>query len=277
MWADFRTKIQKFLDRGESMQIVAPYGFGKSRFGKSLNGLFLDPNLLQSPDEMLQTVKTSPERKLIVFDSFDELLTPDYSPFFKYLKALRDQHKYQLVYVFLTHKIAPNTPILGDLYQLVTEHIEYLPALEPTEYDLFGFSPTPKQLKEIEALSGGIPILVKTCVLAMRDGTSPHPTFLEEMLNESPNHPAYTKSQLIQNYRASNTLSASETRLLNLLLEKTGQIVSKNQICQAVYPDAKNYSGISDHAIDQLIHRLRAKIKNKYTLTTHRGLGYKLK
>ena len=52
--------------------------------------------------------------------------------------------------------------------------------------------------------------------------------------------------------------------------------ISKDQICATVYPDVKDRAGISDHAIDQLIHRLRTKIKSKYTVTTHRGLGYQL-
>ena len=71
-------------------------------------------------------------------------------------------------------------------------------------------------------------------------------------------------------------LTAAETRLMDLFLTNRGQIVSKNQICDVVYPDVKNKAGISDHALDQLVHRLRVKIKNQYTLTTHRGLGYKL-
>lgn len=281
MLVDFKTKIQSFLDRGESVQIIAPYGFGKSRFGRSLGGLFIDTNLLQTPTEILETIKSSSERKLIIIDSFDQILSDDYLGLFKYLKALRDQHKYQLAYVFLTHKNIDSRfqPLLGDLYNLVSEHVEYLPVLETTEYDLFGFSPTPKQLKEIEKLSGGIPILVKHCVLALRDGLDiSQPTFLPEMLKDSLNNPAYTKSQLVQDYLSSQPqpLSASETRLLDLFLSHSNQIVSKDQICQTVYPDVKNYSGVSDHAIDQLIHRLHSKVKNRYTIQTYKGLGYKL-
>jgi len=63
---------------------------------------------------------------------------------------------------------------------------------------------------------------------------------------------------------------------LDLLLAKKEEIVSKDIIAQTVYPDVKNYSGVSDHAIDQLVHRLREKIKDKYSLQTHRGLGYKI-
>ncbi len=276
--------MQQFLDRGESVQIVAPSGFGKSRFAKSLAGLLVDPNILQSPAEMLEFIKTSSERKLIILDSFDHLLSTEYQPLFKYLKGLRDQYKYKLAYVVLTHKlIGPeNQKLLGDFYELATEHIEYLPVLKPSEYDYFGWQPTTSQVVEVEELSGGIPTLVKICVFAMRDKTNlnSNPKLeaaITEMLADSPDHPAYKNSSLVQNYlhNLKNTqLSASETRLLNLLLKNKGQIVSKDQICKEIYPDVKNYLGITDHAIDQLMHRLRTKVKNKYTLSTRRGLGY---
>ncbi|TSC85321.1 MAG: hypothetical protein G01um101416_943 [Microgenomates group bacterium Gr01-1014_16] len=249
---------------------MAPPGFGKSRFGRSLGGLFVDPHI----NNPLTTIQTSPERKLIIIDSFDTLA--DLS-LFNYLKALRDENKYHLAYVFLVNKPF-NDPVLGDLLKLTSEHIEYLPVLDPAEYDLFGFNPSPKQFKEIEKLSGGIPILVKACVYSMRDGSPLNvDPFIAQMLASSPQHPSYINSQLIQDYLDNNSpLSASETRLLTLLEAHKGQLVSKDQICEVVYPDVKNRAGITDHAIDQLIHRLRAKVLEKYSIVTHRGLGYRL-
>src|SRR3989344_3577481 len=246
MSPEFKTKIGAFLERGECVQIVAPPGFGKSRFGRSLGGLFLDPNLLQTPEELLATLKASSETKLIVFDSFDQLLFEPYQTIHKYLKAYRDNHRGQLALVFLVVKPLPPhlQPLLGDLYELATEHIVYLPALHPSEYDLFGFAPTPNQLTEITKLSGGIPALVKICCLAMRDSTSLDPSHnpklqaqIEEMLSASPNLQAYQNSQLVQDYlsnRNKRDLSATETRLLNLFTEHLGHIVSKDQIAQTV-------------------------------------------
>lgn len=285
MLSGFKAKISAWLDKGESVQIIAPYGFGKSRFGRSLDGLFLDPNILQTPEAMLAAVKDSSERRLVILDSIDEYLSPDYSPFFKYLKGLRDQHKYSLAYVLLTHRPLGlrHQPVLNSFYSLATEHVEYLPALETSEYDLFGFTPASKQLQDIATQSGGIPYLVKACILAMRDGHPLNPAKLagpiEAMLTDVPDHPAYAKSQLVQDYlatRKATQMSAAETRLLDLLQSQAGQIVSKDAICEVVYPDVKNRAGISDHALDQLVHRLRAKTKDRYTISTHRGLGYKL-
>lgn len=286
MRAEFTKKIRAWLDRGESVQVIAPPGFGKSRFGRALGGLYLDVNLLQTCEELLSEVKKSSERRLIVLDPLDQLLAPSFQPLFKYLKAVRDQHKYQLAYVFLASKLvgAQYLPILNDLYEIASEHVEYLPPLAPPEYDLQGFSPTPEQLKEIEKLSGGIPALLKICIFSFRDGTPLDPDSnpklkaqLEEMLSAAPDHPAYSGSSLVSSYLnhfKTSALSASETRLLDLLLAHPGQIVSKDQIAQAVYPDVKNYNGVSDHALDQLVHRLRSKVSDKYSLQTHRGLGY---
>ena len=294
MLADFKAKIQTFLDRGESVQIIAPPGFGKSRFGRSFQKhIYLDFNLVapKSLDSVLQFFKDNfhvSDHMIIILDEIDELLTPDYQPFWVYLKAVRDQYKTRLSYLFLVHQpiSAKNRPLLGDLFEIASEHLEYLPVLDTSEYDLFGLSPTQNNLKTIKKLSGGIPALVKICSFALRDNTPLTPDsnpklagFLEELVTASPHHPAYSQSQIIQDYlstRSSSDLSASETRLFELLKTHSGQIVSKDQICEAVYPDVKNQAGISDHSIDQLIHRLRAKVSKDYQITTHRGLGYKI-
>lgn len=231
----FKDKILGFLGRGESVQIVAPVGYGKSRFGRSLGGLFIDTNLLQTPEEILTVIKSEPQQKLIVIDALDEILDTQYQTLFKYLKARRDEHKYQLAYVFLTSKPIGHTAqrLLGDLSYLVGEHVENLPPLEITEYDLFGWKATPAQLKAIAKISHGIPAVVKTCVLILRDGGSLDPDQNPQLAD------VLVKTRLVKPAE----LSASETRLLDLLLAKKGEIVSKDVIAQAVYPDVKNYAG----------------------------------
>jgi hypothetical protein len=275
---EFRDKILGFLAHGESVQIVAPAGWGKSRFGRSLGGTYLDFNLVinKTPETLANFVKEHFAEGIMVLDSLDRLLTTDYLSLFNYLKALRDAHKYKLTYVFLLHKPigADKQNILGDCYEIASEHIEYLPTLSPKDCDFY-------------KLSGGIAAFEKICMIAKRDGISLDPeqnpklkAQLEEMLVDYPDHPAYAKSSIIQDYlatRKNTELSAAETRLLELLKSKSGQIVSKDEIAGTIYPDIKNYNGVSDHALDQLIHRLRSKIKDLGSnITTHRGLGYKL-
>ena len=290
MSTDFKSKIAAFLARGESVQIVGLPGMGKSNFGRSLGGFFLDPNFY--PDStaitFINAIKESQETKLIVIDSANRLLKPEFQPFFFYLKALRDQHKYSLAYVLLTrHIIGPeHRSLLGDFYGIASEHVEYLPPTDPTQLSVLGFSPTPQQVDQITKLSGGIPALIRVCLVALRDKSSLDPeenpnlkAQIEEMLSISRDDPLFSHSQLVQeylNHHPPTSLSAAETRLLDLLVENQGKIVSKDQICAIVYPDVKDRAGISDHALDQLAHRLRTKVKSKYTIITHRGLGYLL-
>lgn len=273
---EFRDKILGFLAHGESVQVIAPPGWGKSRFGRSLGGVYLDFNLVinKTPETMANFVKEHFAEGIMVLDSLDSTLDIKYLSFYNYLKALRDAHKYKLSYVLLLHKPigADKQSILGDCYEIASEHIEYLPTLDPKECHFYKFS-------------GGIAAFEKICMIVKRDNLSLNPeenyklkAQLEEMLADYPDHPAYAKSSIVQDYLASrkNTeLSAAETRLLELLRSKKGQIVSKDEIARSIYPDVKNYDGVSDHALDQLIHRLRSKISGS-TIITHRGLGYKL-
>ncbi len=290
MLADFRSRVLAHTSRGETVQVVGLPGMGKIRFGRSLGGFFLDPDLYPeaSSSILVDAIKTSEETRLIVIDGVNQLTLPEFSAFFRFLKALRDLHRNQLAYVLLVHQIlAPEyQSFMGDFYQVASEHIEFLPPLEINEYDTLNLQLSKKQIQEVAHLSGGIPALVKICMWAHRDKTSLDPeenpklkAQIESMLAVSSSNPAYAKSRLIQAYLATHStsiFSAAESRLLNLLLENQGKIVSKDQICTIVYPDVKNRAGISDHALDQLVHRLRTKVKSKYTITTHRGLGYQL-
>jgi hypothetical protein len=56
-------------------------------------------------------------------------------------------------------------------------------------------------------------------------------------------------------------LSKKEYELLRLLYKNAGNVCSRNEIIEAVWPESKDYSAISDAAIDQLIHRLRLRVE----------------
>jgi len=56
-------------------------------------------------------------------------------------------------------------------------------------------------------------------------------------------------------------LSKKEYDLLLLLYRNVGNICSRDEIIEAVWPETKDTSAISDATIDQLIHRLREKVE----------------
>ncbi|MBN1428368.1 MAG: FHA domain-containing protein [Anaerolineae bacterium] len=74
------------------------------------------------------------------------------------------------------------------------------------------------------------------------------------------------------------TLSPKEFALLAYLYQRRGQVCSKDEIGQAVWPEYQ--SGIYDYQIENLVRRLRTRIEidpaNPQLLFTMRGLGYKL-
>ncbi|HEX4909143.1 MAG TPA: two-component system response regulator CreB [Permianibacter sp.] len=74
------------------------------------------------------------------------------------------------------------------------------------------------------------------------------------------------------------TLTKSEYRLLATLLAQPERVFSRDQLLDALGPNAED-SG--DRSIDTLIKQLRAKLRsidaNCDPISTHRGLGYSLK
>jgi pSer/pThr/pTyr-binding forkhead associated (FHA) protein len=74
------------------------------------------------------------------------------------------------------------------------------------------------------------------------------------------------------------TLSPKEFTLLVYLSERSGEVCSKDEISQAVWPEYQQ--AVYDYQIENLIRRLRTKIEsdpnNPQLLLTIRGLGYKL-
>jgi pSer/pThr/pTyr-binding forkhead associated (FHA) protein len=56
-------------------------------------------------------------------------------------------------------------------------------------------------------------------------------------------------------------LSKKEYELLMFLYKNAGNVCSRDEIIEAVWPESKDPSAISDATIDQLVHRLREKVE----------------
>jgi hypothetical protein len=74
------------------------------------------------------------------------------------------------------------------------------------------------------------------------------------------------------------TLAPKEFALLAYLYERCGQVCSKDDIGNAVWPEY--HEGVYDYQVENLVRRLRSKLEpdpaNPQLLLTLRGLGYKL-
>lgn len=74
-------------------------------------------------------------------------------------------------------------------------------------------------------------------------------------------------------------LSTAQYRLLHLLYENAGRVVSREEIVRAVWPEAVS-GGVSEQAIDALVRRLRDRLgevdpDHQYVVTV-RGHGFRL-
>ncbi|RLC63111.1 MAG: hypothetical protein DRI79_02590 [Chloroflexi bacterium] len=74
-------------------------------------------------------------------------------------------------------------------------------------------------------------------------------------------------------------LSVAQYRLLELLLDHEGEVVSRDAIVEAVWPE-EAAMGVSEQAIDALVRRLRERISavdpdHRYIVTV-RGHGFRL-
>lgn len=74
-------------------------------------------------------------------------------------------------------------------------------------------------------------------------------------------------------------LSVAQYRLLELLLDREGEAVSRDEVVAVAWPDEEE-AGISDQAIDALVRRLRERIAavdpdHEYIVTV-RGHGFRL-
>jgi len=74
-------------------------------------------------------------------------------------------------------------------------------------------------------------------------------------------------------------LSLAQYRLLELLYDRDGRVCSRDEIVEAVWPEAAE-EGVSDQAIDALVRRLRERIGEMDTghqyIVTVRGHGFRL-
>ncbi len=71
-------------------------------------------------------------------------------------------------------------------------------------------------------------------------------------------------------------LAPNQLRLLNLLLNKPGQVCTRDEIAMAVWPEA--HGGITNDAIDELVKRLRRRLAQYHSdaIVTVPRRGYRM-
>ena len=74
-------------------------------------------------------------------------------------------------------------------------------------------------------------------------------------------------------------LTAQEFKLLSFLIKNPTRVCERDEIITAVWSDTKTAEGVSDEALDQMVHRVRKKIEdeadNPKHLLTVKGRGFR--
>jgi hypothetical protein len=284
-----------------------------NNFIQHLHLLLIPKTLL--PTEIVQTTYNlnqffinSPPLTLII-DKASLLNNKDQIQTNNILKSFRDQNKKNITYVFLSDPtlfIPPNH--LDNLYDIVAENIIFLPASNGQDLDQkiitiakdINFKPTNHQTEQIKTLSGGIPGLIKSCLLSFQNKQAPtisNPKILGLLKQINPflqkkhievadktgliDSKGQIRSLLLKDYlnslKPKIKLTKTEHLIFSHLKKHKNKICTRDNLIKAGWPN-DNQSGVSNHAIDQIISRLRQKLSSStYTITTVPTRGYILK
>lgn len=314
-------RILKAVQAGECVSVIGLSGAGKSNLMAFLANrpeIFSHPNTLvdcnrlreNRADELFKLIRRSLgdashaedqfetldrliEQRLaenggkltILLDRF-EVLANDFS-IASNLRALRDDHKYQLTFVTATRR--PLDP-RSELAELFFGHILWLGPLSESDtlWNVRRYAQRVDQewsqsvAGQIRELTWGYPALLRAVCEAYAGGANldlaelrEHPAiqrrvkeFWEDAPSESDLRNSHLEGQPLlesaPNPRQFDTsqLTEKEFLLLEYLQAHPNQVCSKDDLVQAVWPEDVIYErGIRDDSLAQLVRRLRVKIE----------------
>jgi len=238
---------------------------------------------------------------LIILDDLTSVnIKPSFLPLWDYLWAKRTALSRRLIFLFLTNQ--PLEPSLfGQIgFCYLENQINFSPStLEETRSFIHELSPhhpiSTQQINQIHSISSGNFRLIKSIVKELQAGitldellsspSSSRITFFfnqllsdtsltsKELQNQFPQFNLYLSSTASQNFDFS--LTSLEKSFFDLLSKNLGQLVSRQSAIENVWPEAKQFE-LYDHSLDQLVYRLKTKIKHRYRLKSIKGRGFVL-
>lgn len=264
---------------------------------------------LNSGTFTLENISSPPtgENLVLIFDHAEELANPKYFSEIKRLRSLYDQAKSRTTLIFSFDSQALKFTTLETLAPIRTAMLENVVCVSPLSpadakiylnqiLSLYKSSLPEKKAIEIIKLSGGVPRLIKRLTKLEIDKVDPKTDLrlrtdleaISKFLNQNPeikmNIPLVKLVKLdqldkdsVENISFSQSLTKQEYSLAKLLIGNTGKLCSREELIEAVWP--KTPYDASEHALDQMLHRLRKKLESaspKCTLSTLRGRGCKL-
>jgi len=239
------------------------------------------------------------KKLVVIVDQLDGLNDPALKPFFENLYSLYRSFEPKISFIFRV--TIPLTEVdqltnFSQLGRLVSQNVIKLPPFTKEEALWFisekeAFLPqkiSDADKNKIYRLSGGYPRTIKRLIEAPSlEGFDTALAFhLEELsayrsvLPTIPVLEAYLarnakKTDQVGNLNLPQRLTRNEEKVLKVLLAKKGQVIARDEIIEKVW--GEDGVNISDHAYDQLVHRLKNKLSGstpKVILETVRGRGH---
>jgi hypothetical protein len=247
---------------------------------------------------------------VIIIDHMQELSSPELKPFFVNLYNIYRKLEPKLNFIFIFNKkIESNSNLanFGLIGRLITQNIIKVSSFNNSDANWFieekekqlGFT-LPTKVKELVIkLSGGYPRTIKRLaesigrknnINELTENPSIDSTLnlhLEELTQYHENLPIIpllekyleirnkTDGEMFGNVKLLNKLTKNEEKVLIFLIKNKGEIVEREKGIEQLW--GKNAIEVSDHAYDQIIHRLRNKLKGstpKAEIQTVKGRGH---
>lgn len=302
---------------------------------------------IQQVSQAIKNYLTTPQKKLIlILDSFELLAEPSLEGFFRILKSLRDQNRFNLSFIFVVEREIGQPEklrLFSYLGTLLSENYVFLPVLTDKEAQWFlaenerqlgkkvknpeiilglsgRFARTIKQLCQITTTGELETVKVNPTAnihlnyhfdqlweaLAPEKQTLAHLISLQLTATDQENITTLQKLNLVntkneivlplfarfleeklqpklgdkvgEKITLTCKLTANEHAALNYLQEHANEICDRAHIAAAIWGEEASLNS-TNHALDQLLHRLRTKLTTAsppLTLETIRGRGFRL-
>lgn len=306
---DVIDKITACARTGKNIQLIGLKGSGKSQIfrcmlaNKQLTNEFdifqIDFNLIPEKsatavskimlDKLLELEKSPlafKKKTILLIDSFENI------------QSLIDQNL-ERIFAGITNKYREYVSIVFSVDKPIESGSAYwgeeliIPSMNKTDFEWFwaGIGGTDKYKEEIYKASGGHPAIIKR-LFEIADSNqnlsevianprlNPHLLYqlelMKEALNGKANYfdvPVY--NTFLNGLTANSELTGLENKAFQFFSALKGEVVERDALITAIWGENGSLD-ISDHALDQLIYRLKNKVKSKAKIITLKGRGYKL-
>jgi hypothetical protein len=296
--SEAKVAVEMAMKKGINLQLVGLPGSGKTLFFRSLavdSDVFyhIDGNLLTEKGwgdllDRLEKVKGDGNKMVVLVDSFEEIAE-------KILSAY-DQYRDYVTFVFSVEKEVQTGSSCDVFYMKPFSEAE-------TGWFAGGFGGKGSVGKEILNMAGGYPAIIKRLSALVEGGKNLEEVVdkpweyadlsyqLEEIFRSVGSQEAMKKyglvdsdgnfvSKVLGNFvkhkggKGDEELTALESKVFKSLSGRKGEVVERDELIGRVWGNDAD-SDISDHALDQLIHRLREKLKKDgLEIKTIKGRGY---